>query len=96
MCLDNIVKATNDMLIAHKGKIMLGLRNGTSLTPRLIRSCQPVCWFAVFPQRWWWFGCGGKYSPGETRVEASRRLMKRELNLVLGPESGSRIRTVGE
>ena len=67
--LDNIVKACNDILPVHRGKILLGKRN-------------------VYPQKSWWFGCGGKMLPGETRVEATRRLLKRELAIVL-PEGAA-------
>jgi len=74
--LDNVVKATNDVCIEWKGKILLGRRK-------------------VYPQRNWWYGCGGRMMPGESRVETTRRLLRRELAVELPVDCGHRVSTIG-
>lgn len=77
LLLDNVVKATNDVLIVHDGKMFLGKRK-------------------VYPQKSWWFGCGGRMLPGETTIDATSRLLSRELKLTLDKNLlSSRLQTVG-
>lgn len=50
----------------------------------------------MWPQRDWWYGCGGRMKPGETVFESSRRLLQRELKLDISVEDlKKRLQSVG-
>ena len=40
----------------------------------------------VFPQKDWWFGCGGRMMPGESLADSVSRLLKRECKLNIDSE----------
>lgn len=49
----------------------------------------------VFPQKSWWFGCGGRMKPGDSPIESVVKLLKRELGIVIDESSTDRIMKVG-
>lgn len=50
----------------------------------------------VFPQKDWWYGCGGRMKPGENLFECAKRLFARELKLEFSVEElQRRLMTVG-
>lgn len=41
----------------------------------------------TFPQKAWWYGCGGRMKPGESPIDSMKRLLKRELRIDLTLEA---------
>eukprot|EP00924_Labyrinthula_sp_SR-Ha-C_P009024 augustus_masked-scaffold_2-processed-gene-10.6-mRNA-1 protein AED:0.01 eAED:0.02 QI:0/-1/0/1/-1/1/1/0/213 len=69
LALDCLVKACTDLFIVQNDKEGLRVLLGRR---------------RVFPQKDWWFGCGGRMRPGETIEKSSARLLNRELGLDFG------------
>ncbi len=76
--LDSVTKATNDVIVVHNHKVLLGKRN-------------------VYPQKDWWYGCGGRMNVGESTHDSTRRLLRRELAIAIPELSAApgRVETVG-
>lgn len=49
----------------------------------------------VFPQKSWWYGCGGRMMPGDTPLGSVRKLLNRELGISISEGSEGRIAVVG-
>lgn len=49
----------------------------------------------VFPQKDWWFGCGGRMVPGDTIPAGAARLMQRELGIAQDSSFSNRVELIG-